>query len=77
MSHGGAVLDELLPSVDAVRQDGAIVLLKWDGQRQNRPYTVLITRHDTDFLWRKDTNDMASALAEGLKSYQDSHRTKT
>ena len=66
-------IDEWQEAIDAVQAEGAVVLLKWDGQRDSDACTVLITRQDTDYAWRADTDDLPSALARGLQDYRRHH----
>ena len=67
------MLDEWLDDFEALRRARAIVLVKWDGQRSARPYTFVITRHDTDFVFRRDTDDLPSAIAEGVACFRAAH----
>ena len=62
-------LDELVPQIDKIRIEGAIVLLKWDGARTENPCTVIVTRHDTDYIWRKDSDTIEGILEEALSAY--------
>jgi hypothetical protein len=68
------MLDELIPQVETVQAEGAIVLLKWDGERTKNVYTVSISRPSTHFAFRRDTDDMVSTLRESLRAYRDAHR---
>jgi hypothetical protein len=34
---------------------------------------LVVTRPSTGYLWRKDTDDIASALAEALADYRARH----
>ncbi|MEY4561357.1 MAG: hypothetical protein RLZZ618_634 [Pseudomonadota bacterium] len=67
------MIDELIPLVEEVRAQGALVILKWDGERTHSVCTVVITRQDTDFVWRKDCNDVGATLAEALADYKAAH----
>jgi len=49
------------------------VLLKWDGTRTRARCTVVVTRQDTDYVWRKDCDDIAATLAEALADYKAKH----
>jgi len=68
-----ASLDKLLPLIDEIRNDGAFVLLKWDGERSSRVCSVVITRQDTDFVWRKDSDQISVALEEAIADYWVHH----
>jgi len=52
-----------------VRAGGAVVVLKWDGERKDLPYTVVLTHHNANFVWRQDTDDMAAGLRRALQEY--------
>ena len=67
------MLDELIPLIEQARMQGAVVLLKWDGERTRNRCTVVISRQDTDYMWRQDTEDIAGTLAAGLAKYQAKH----
>ena len=66
-------LDIFLPLIEAAKSRGAVIVLKWDGERSQQSYTVVITRRGTDYLWRTDTDDICGALAEGLADYAEHH----
>jgi hypothetical protein len=52
---------------------GALVLLKWDHERSSHVCTVAITRQDTDFVRRRDTDQIAATLFEALTDYRSIH----
>ena len=64
------MLDRIIFAIDAVEVDGAIVLLKWDGQRSNNRYTVAIIKSEADYVWRQDSDDMEQSLHAGLADYK-------
>jgi len=66
------MLDEFLPAIEEAQADGAVVLLKWDGERSAKKYTVVITKFEVDYVWRKDSDDMAKSLREALADYKSS-----
>lgn len=63
-------IDALLPRIKAARERGAIVLLKWDGERKALCSTVVLLYAPQDFSWRRDTDDIAAALAEALAEFE-------
>lgn len=67
------MIDELLPRIERAQAAGAVVLLKWDGEREHRRCTIVISRKDTDYVWRSDTGDLAQALAVALAEYEAGH----
>jgi len=66
------MLDEFLSAIEEVQADGAVVLLKWDGERSAKKCTVVITKFEVDYVWRKDSDDMAKSLHEALADYKSS-----
>jgi hypothetical protein len=67
------VIDALVPKIEEARSEGAIVLLKWDGERTHNSCTVVVTRQDTDYVWRRDCVDIAATLAEAMYEYRAKH----
>jgi hypothetical protein len=67
------MIDELVPQIDEARSQGAIVLLKWDGERTSNHCTVVVTRQDTDYVWRKDCTDVGATLSEAMSEYWAAH----
>ena len=67
------MIDPLVPAIEALQAQGAIVLLKWDGERTSKRCTVVVTRQDTDYVWRKDCDEIAPTLAEALAEYKAAH----
>jgi hypothetical protein len=67
---GRQMLDQFLSTIADVQADGAVVLLKWDGQRSSNRFTVVITKFEADYVWRQDSDDMAQSLQEALKDYK-------
>ncbi|MES2261152.1 MAG: hypothetical protein V4724_21765 [Pseudomonadota bacterium] len=64
------MLDRFLPMIDEVQADGAIVILKWDGQRSVNRFTVVITKSQVDYAWRQDSDDIAESLQTALTDYR-------
>jgi hypothetical protein len=63
-------VDALLQRIEAARALGALVLLKWDGERTNKVCTVVITHTGLDFVVRRDTDDLANSLSEVLDEFE-------
>lgn len=66
----GYMLDQFLSTIDEVQADGAVVSLKWDGQRSSNRFTVVITKSAVDYVWRQDSDDMAWSLQAALTDYK-------
>ena len=69
-------LDPLTTDIEEIESDGAVVLVKWDGERSSLRRTVVITRADTDYVFRLDTDDVVTALREAISNYRAAHSTK-
>ncbi len=67
------MIDSMIPQIEDLQAQGAVVLLKWDGERTRTRCTVVVTRQETDYVWRKDCDDIASTLAEALAEYTAKH----
>lgn len=67
------MIDTLVPQIEEARSEGATVLLKWDGERTYNHCTVVVTRQDTDYVWRKDCTDVRVTLAEAMSEYRAAH----
>ena len=67
------MIDALIPRIEEARSEGAIVTLKWDGERTHNPCTVVVTRQDSNYVWRKDGADIGATLAEAMNEYTAAH----
>lgn len=67
-------LNELLPELERLEKDGAVVLLKWDGERTQKKKSVVILKPGTDYQFRMDTDDLVAAIRRGIADYDDAHR---
>lgn len=67
------MLDALIPQIDELRAQGAVVLLKWDGERKGQACTIVISRQDTDYFWRQDVDSIAAGLESALHDYKTRH----
>lgn len=67
------MIDPLIPAVSQAQSEGAVVLLKWDGERDTGGCTVVILRSDTGYSFRQDGSDMAAVLAKALADYRYGH----
>lgn len=67
------MIGEYVEEIEKMRDDGAFVIIKWDGERTRLRQTVVVTRPDTDYAWRKDCDDLASTLCEAIADYKIAH----
>jgi len=65
------MIDTLIPQIEQMQAEGAVVLLKWDGERTSNRCTVVVTRMDTDYVWRKDCENIGETLREALLAYRE------
>lgn len=63
-------VDAVLPLLERMRREGAVVLLKLDGERDVRPYTVVASRPDSEHdTFRLDTSTLDEGLAQVIAWY--------
>lgn len=67
------MIDSLIPQIEALRAEGAVVVLKWDGERSDKRCTVVVSRQETNYMWRRDTDEMEQALLDALSEYRVQH----
>jgi hypothetical protein len=61
-------MDEaLLNEIEEARRMGAVFMLKWDGERSERVYTVILSHHEKQFMFRAETDDMMDTAREALQ----------
>lgn len=58
----GAYVNE----IQRMRDEGGIVLIKWDGERAQLCQTVMV---NTGYVWRKDCDDIESGLRAAIAAY--------
>ncbi len=62
--------NELTKVLDMVRDDGAVILLKWDGLREQNKHTVLINKFESDIeQCRHDSDDIMESTKLALIQY--------
>jgi hypothetical protein len=67
------MLDELIPMIEQIQLEGALVLLKWDGERSQNRCTVVVTRSTSGYTFRRDSDDVVALLREALNDYRANH----
>ena len=60
----------LLNEIEEVRRMGAVFILKWDGERSERVYTVILSHHEKQFMFRADTDDLTATAREALQQFR-------
>ena len=66
-------LDSLSVEIEEIESDGAVVLVKWDGDRESLHRTVVITRQNTNYIFRRDTEDIVGTLRDAIADYWTAH----
>lgn len=67
------MIDIYTANVEAMRDEGAVIFIKWDGLRTHLRQTVVVTRDDTDYVWRKDCDDIGNGLSDAIENYRKVH----
>ncbi|MGI0119857.1 hypothetical protein [Zooshikella sp. RANM57] len=67
------MIDELIPLIEDLESQGAVVILKWDGERSTNTKSVVIMRNDTGFSCRTDTDDFTEGFLSVLEEYKKHH----
>ncbi len=67
------MIDDLIPLISDLEKEGAIIVLKWDGERSKKTKNLLIMRNDTNFIFSTDTSDFTEALLLGINEYEKHH----
>ena len=67
------MIDKYLEEIQKMRDQGASVIIKWDGERSQLQQTVAVSRPDTDYVWRKDCDDLGMTLLEAITDYKIAH----
>lgn len=62
-------VDVYLPILDRIRQEGAVFLLKWDGERSNNQYTALAKRPQDEEFFRLDGPTIEAVLSRVVLDY--------
>ena len=62
-------LDKYIAELEKMEAHGAVVFLKWDGERTENRRTVVVTRHNSDYVFRRDTDDLAATLRDAIEEY--------
>ena len=62
-------VDVFLPLLERMKQEGAVVLLKWDGERSTNYYTALASKPKDEEFFRLDGPSAEVVLASVVVSY--------
>lgn len=62
-------LNTLIAQIEELRQQGCLILLKWDGERTTNVTTVVVTHTGLDYVWRKDSDDITATLQQAISGY--------
>jgi hypothetical protein len=64
-----SMLDALVPEIERLQKNGAVVLLKWDGERSKDRCTVVVAHAAKGYTFRRDSEDIQSSLREAINDY--------
>jgi hypothetical protein len=67
------MLDALVPEIERLQTNGAVVLLKWDGERSKNRCTVVVAHAATGYTFRRDSENIRSSLQEAIKDFWSKH----
>lgn len=57
---------ELLNEVGMLEKEGYVIVLKWDGEREDTKKTVLILKPSMGLLIRRDSDDLWASLEDAI-----------
>ncbi|PQO46758.1 hypothetical protein [Blastopirellula marina] len=64
--------DAVWPILERIRSEGAVVVIKLDGERRSRKYTVVISGEPLgEDFFRTDTASLEEGLAAGILFYAE------
>ena len=63
-------LENLLSDLEKIESDGAVIVIKWDGERTVNKRTVVVTKHEGGYSFRRDSDDVPRALQEAINDYR-------
>ena len=63
------MIEKWFNDLDEARRNGALVVLKFDGERKTGVYTFLISQPETDFVFRFDTDNLEKTIPKALFAY--------
>ena len=61
--------DELFEQIKRAQGAGAVIVIKFDGERTDLTGTVIITDPRWGFQFRRDSDQLLSAISEGLGAF--------
>jgi hypothetical protein len=62
-------VDVFLPLLERMKQEGAVVLLKWDGERSTNHYTALASKAKDEEFFRLDGPSAEAVLSSVVVNY--------
>ena len=64
----GSGVDEFVPLIEHIKNIGGVFLIKWDGERDSRQYTAVVSHPDTE-VSRADDHTVELATARAIISF--------
>ena len=69
-------INKYILELDRLQEDGALIFIKWDGERNSNRKTVLIEKPGIDYLFRRDTDNLTETIKDGIADYDAIFKTK-
>lgn len=69
-------IQSLLDDVQRLEDEGFLVFLKWDGERNSGKKTLVIQKPGTEVLVRRDSDDMWRSLESALAEVREIQQTQ-
>ena len=69
-------IQALLEDVQRLEDEGYLVFLKWDGERNSGKKTLVIQKPGTELFVRRDSDDMCVSLESALAKVREIQQTQ-
>lgn len=69
-------IQSLLDDVQRLEDEGFVVFLKWDGERNSGKKTLIIQKPGTELFVRRDSDDMWGSLESALAEVRQIQQTQ-
>lgn len=62
---------EILTVCQKLEDEGLVVVLKWDGEREKNKKTVVVSKPGSNFSFRMDSDDLRHILDMAVEAYKE------
>ncbi len=66
----GSGVDGFVPLLEHIKELGGVFLIKWDGDRQSKHYTAVVSHPDIE-SYRTDAHTIELAIAKTILAFAD------